>query len=103
MTPVTIIEMPHNGRAELYPEGEGPSFAEHLPGERRLPLDPHVQWATLPIPMPEMLMVFTDASGKPIAAWADDVQIRWQDIDIVVAGVAQFNRDIASQDRDAGF
>jgi hypothetical protein len=100
MTPVSIVSMPHNGRAELYPEGEGPSFdAEHEPGTPRLPCDP-VEWASLPIQMPETLTLLTDATGRPIAAWADDAQIRWRDLDVVLTGVEQYNRDLASRDPD---
>jgi hypothetical protein len=103
MTPVTIIEMPHNYRGELYPEGEGPSFdAQHEPGTPRMSLD-EIEFATLPIPMPQCLMLSTDADGRVIGAVTDaGLHIRWADLDVVLRGVEQFNADIASRDPDAG-
>jgi hypothetical protein len=99
---VQIIVLPHNFRAELYNEGEGPSFdSEHVPGTPRLPLD-DVEWATLPIAMPETLMLTTDATGRIIGAVADDKHVRWKDLDVVVQGVMQYNADLASRDPDYG-
>jgi hypothetical protein len=107
MTPVDIISLPFNYRTELYDEdgpGEGPHFAppDDPPddtNEKRGP-GPSAfgqEWATLPIPMPEVLTVFTEAGGV-IAAWADEKQIRWRDLDIVVTGVVQYNADLAPPD-----
>jgi hypothetical protein len=97
MRPVEIIALPHNYRGALYPtEADGPSFdAEHETGEPRAAIDPPPEWAVLPIPMPEQLTVFTDREGRVIAAWCDDRQIRWRDLDTVVTGIEQYNRDCA--------
>jgi hypothetical protein len=106
MTPVSIISMPFNYRCELYDKdgpGEGPHFAPpDDPAEKRGP-GPSAggqQWATLPIPMPETLTLFTDGTGKVIAAWTDDLQVSWKDLDVVLKGVEQFNADLASCDGD---
>jgi hypothetical protein len=108
MTPVSIISMPFNHRCELYDvdgPGEGPHFpSTDGPDEERGP-GPSADgqlWATLPMPMPEVLTVFTDATGHVIAAWADDKQIRWRDLDTVVEGVDQYNADLALRDPDIG-
>jgi hypothetical protein len=105
MDPANITSMPFNGRIELYDSegvGEGPHFPceDDDPDEERGP-GPSAygqEWAMLPIPMPETLTVFTDHEGCVIAAWADDKQVRWKDLDIVVRGVEQYNADIASHD-----
>jgi hypothetical protein len=98
MRTVSIISMPHNYRDELYSEGEGPSFCHYNPGEPRRPSPlGGDEWATLPIPMPEGLMLTTDRDGRVIAADADGRRIRWADLDIVVKGVEQYNRDVARQ------
>jgi hypothetical protein len=93
--------MPFNYRTELYDEdgpGEGPHFPPpDEPDEKRGP-GPSAfgqEWATLPIPMPEVLSVFTDATGQVIAAWVDYLQVRWKDLDTVVTGVRQYNADLA--------
>jgi hypothetical protein len=103
MRPVDIISMPHNGRCEFYPEGEGPSFnPDHQPGEPRMSLA-DIEFADLPIPMPQCLMLTTDADGRVISAVTDaGLHIRWADLDVVLAGVEQYNRDLASHDPDAG-
>lgn len=98
MRQVTVYSMPHNYRDPLYDEGEGPSFChDDDRGEPRRPAPHGGEWATLPIEMPECLMIFTDRDGRVIAATADGVRIRWADLDIVVRGVEQFNADIARQ------
>jgi hypothetical protein len=103
MTPVHVISMPFNGRCELYGSdgpGEGPHFPCEDDDEERGP-GPFAygqQWATLPILMPGCLTIFTDHEGRVIAAWADELQIRWKDLDTVVRGVEQYNADIASHD-----
>jgi hypothetical protein len=87
MKPVQVLELPHNGRGKIYGPGEGPSF----PGEVDTLRAP-VPYANLPIPMPALLSVWT-LDDRVIAAWADDAQIRWQDLDTVVMGVEQYNED----------
>jgi hypothetical protein len=99
MTPVTIFSMPHNYRDEIYNSGEGPSFVDYGEGEPRR-LAPRGEWATLPIPMPECLMITTDHDGRTIAASADGKRIGWADLDVVVKGVEQYNADIARRQTD---
>jgi hypothetical protein len=50
--------------------------------------------------MPTSLMLVVDAEGRTIAAWADGVRIRWQDLDTVTAGVRQYNEDCARRTRE---
>lgn len=99
MRQVTIFILPHNFRDPLYDESEGPSFChddyERSEPRRRAPQSG--EWATLPIPMPESLICTTDPDGRVIAATADGKRIRWADLDIVVAGVDQYNADLARQ------
>jgi hypothetical protein len=90
--PVSVIVMPHNYRGEFYEPGEGPSFCSYDPGESRGSAS-DVVWATLPLKMPQTLIVFTDLDGRPIAAVADGLSIRWTDLDIVLTAVRQFNDD----------
>ena len=99
MRKVVAFSMPHNYRDEIYNEGEGPSFCNDYEwGEPRRPAPQGGDWATLPIPMPECLIVITDRDGRAIAATAEEKRIRWTDLDIVVNGVRQYNADL----NDAG-
>jgi hypothetical protein len=94
--PVTVICMPHNYRAALYAEGEAPSTFGDDPDDDSVTSHASPMgsdFAVLPIPMPTLLFMRTDRTGKPIAAWADDQRIRWRDIDVVVTGVRQYNED----------
>ena len=102
MRPCTIFSMPHNYRDPLYDEGDGPSFCnDYERGEPRRRAPQTGEWATLPIPMPESLIVFTGPDGRVIAASADGKRIRWADLDIVVKGVEQYNADLARQRTEA--
>ena len=99
MTPTVIFSLPHNRRDELYSPGEGPSFRDYEPGETRAPPPQDGDaWATLPIPMPRMLFTIVDGDGRVIAARADDLRIRWADLDIVTKGIKQYNSDLAALD-----
>jgi hypothetical protein len=95
MRPCTILSMPHNYRDEIYNEGEGPSFChDYDQGEPRRAAPRVSEWAVLPIPMPECLMVTTDHDGRVIGAIADGQRIRWADLDTVTRGVQQYNADL---------
>jgi hypothetical protein len=102
MRQVVIFSMPHNFRDEIYNEGDGPSFChDYERGEPRRPAPLGGKWATLPIPMPDYLMVITDRDSRVIAATADESRIRWADLDIVVKGVEQYNADLARRRAEA--
>jgi hypothetical protein len=87
MQPVAVFSMPHNYRGPLYSPGEAPSTFCDDSDYAAPPSD----FADLPMPMPQCLLITTDDRGRPIAAWADGRQIRWKNLDIVIEGVRQYN------------
>lgn len=106
MQPVSVISMPHNFRDVLYDKsgpGQGPQFTVEDGTDDEPDRGPSAygqEWVELPIPMPEVLQLATDQTGRVIAAWCDDKQVRWKDLDIVVTGVEQYNQDCASREDD---
>jgi hypothetical protein len=92
--PVTIFKLPFNYRCEIYPIGEGPTLLDCAPGEERLPGIVR-EFVELPIPIPTQATIWTDEQGKPIACWADGKPIRWDDLDIFVTAIEQYNRRVA--------
>jgi hypothetical protein len=86
MMPVRVIALPFSGRCDLATMG-GAEFID------------------LPIPMPSSAMLWLDRNRRPVAAWAwfgtgeaaEQRRIRWQDLDVFVAGVGQFNRELAER------
>jgi hypothetical protein len=96
MTPVKIFSMPHNFRCALYRPGDAPdTFGDpaYTPAMG--------EFVDLPIPMPTCLMLTTH-NGQVVAARADGHRIKWADLDTVLRGVQQYNRDLASHDPDTG-
>jgi hypothetical protein len=80
MNPVITLAIPHNGRMEFDPEG-----SEKLLGE----------FIKLPIPMPQHVMMWTGADGKPLVMWCDTSgRIRPADFATVWRGIEQFNADL---------
>jgi hypothetical protein len=95
---VSISDLPHSFRDELYDTADGPSFRRYdEPDEPRQPSPFMAAWATLPIPMPKYLSLTTDGVGRVIAAEADGLRIHWADLDMVVKGVEQHNEDLRRQ------
>lgn len=96
MKPVTIFELPHNFRDRLYAPGEAPDAFCDDPELATLYPYGH-DFVDLPIPMPTCLFALTDRDGRVIAIPADGKRIRWADLDILLAGVEQYNADLARQ------
>ena len=65
---VDIITLPFDFRTELYTAGDGPAVLSYVEGEER-ELAPG-EFVDLPINMPQQPIIWIDASGRPLAAWA---------------------------------
>jgi hypothetical protein len=92
MTPVGCFALPHNGRCEIYPDGERPRLCRQGPEEAHYPARSDIVWLELPCPMPHSLFVIT-VGNRVVAAWADGKQVRWRDLDTVTEAVRQYNAD----------
>jgi hypothetical protein len=98
MMPCAVFILPHNGRDELYQPADGPStVTDYEPGEERRSAVPAGAFVDLSIPMPKSMMVHTGPDGRPLAIWTDCGRIRWRDLDTVLAGVFEYNADLARQ------
>jgi hypothetical protein len=89
MKPVRIVSMPHNHREPLHED-------ELEPGET---MPASLPYLTLPIPMPETVVVITGTDRDDVLAIHcsnPNGRIRREDLATVWLGIQQYNSDLAA-------